>query len=261
MAKKIIYTDLDGTLLDHNTYSFNDAKPALSLIKEKKIPLIFCTSKTRAEIEYWQKKIGIKHPFISENGGGIFIPKKYFSFIFNYTKEDDKYFIVNYGKNIEFLKKVINDLKKKYDIISLLDMNTKELIDFTGLSSDQIKLSKKREFTLPFILKNPKDEKKVLAEIKKIGMNVTIGGRFYHLMGNNNKGQAVCFLTNLFKKEFTFVYTIGLGDSINDFSMLESVDKGFLVRKKNNDYATNLFFHADGEGPKGWNKAVKKELE
>ena len=46
----IIFTDLDGTLLDFR-YSYKEAVPALNLIRKKNIPLIICSSKTRAEIE------------------------------------------------------------------------------------------------------------------------------------------------------------------------------------------------------------------
>jgi len=72
MAKIIVFTDLDGTLLHPRTYSFEAAMPALKLIKEKDIPLILCSSKTRAEIEVYRKKLDNQHPFVSENGGGIF---------------------------------------------------------------------------------------------------------------------------------------------------------------------------------------------
>ena len=50
--KFVIYTDLDGTLLDHVTYTFHPALDALELIEKKKIPLIISTSKTRPEIEF-----------------------------------------------------------------------------------------------------------------------------------------------------------------------------------------------------------------
>lgn len=80
MKKIIIVTDLDGTLLDCSDYSFDKALPALQLIKEKNIQLIICSSKTRKEIEHYRKKLYNLHPFVSENGGGIFIPKGYFKF-------------------------------------------------------------------------------------------------------------------------------------------------------------------------------------
>ena len=47
--KLVIFTDLDGCLLDRETYSFEPAQAALRLIREKKIPLVLVSSKTRVE--------------------------------------------------------------------------------------------------------------------------------------------------------------------------------------------------------------------
>ena len=78
----IIFTDLDGTLLD-DKYSFNESLPALKIVKNKRIPLIFCTSKTEPEIKIYLKKMNINMPFIVENGGAVFIPKNYFNLDLN----------------------------------------------------------------------------------------------------------------------------------------------------------------------------------
>ena len=37
----LVFTDLDGTLLEYETYSFERALPAIRALKEKNIPLIF----------------------------------------------------------------------------------------------------------------------------------------------------------------------------------------------------------------------------
>ena len=79
MKKTLVITDLDGTLLDSETYSFDEALPAIRHIQTHNIPLILCSSKTRAEIETYRKQLDNGHPFISENGGGIFIPHGYFA--------------------------------------------------------------------------------------------------------------------------------------------------------------------------------------
>ena len=57
--KNIIFTDLDGTFLNHHDYSFEESKQALQKIKQNNIPLIFTTSKTRIEVEELQKKVQI----------------------------------------------------------------------------------------------------------------------------------------------------------------------------------------------------------
>lgn len=118
----IIFTDLDGTLLDEDTYSFKKAITGLKRLKEKNIPLIFCTSKTRAEIEFYRKKLHNNHPFISENGGGIFIPKCYF------THGNRKgYSIIRFGEDYSKIIRVIKEIKKKYNIKCFYEMSAEEL--------------------------------------------------------------------------------------------------------------------------------------
>ena len=111
--KSIIFTDLDGTLLDQYNYSYKKAIKALNLIRKKDIPLVFCTSKTRAEIEFYRKKLSNKHPFISENGGAIFIPNNYFNFKVDYDKKDKEIGIKRgsrqiYNMNIGTIPQEIN---------------------------------------------------------------------------------------------------------------------------------------------------------
>jgi mannosyl-3-phosphoglycerate phosphatase len=76
----LIFTDLDGTLLDHDSYSFDAAQAALELLRLHQASLIFTTSKTRFEIERLQSAVKICEPFISENGAAIFFPDGYRNF-------------------------------------------------------------------------------------------------------------------------------------------------------------------------------------
>ena len=73
-----VFSDLDGTLLDHDTYGYEPARPALDLISSKKIPLILCSSKTRAEMTGIRQQLKLEDPFIVENGGAVYIPRKTF---------------------------------------------------------------------------------------------------------------------------------------------------------------------------------------
>ena len=258
--KKIIFTDLDGTLLDTDTYSYEKANNALQLLKQKEIPLIFCSSKTRAEIEFWREKVGNYDPFISENGGGIFIPKNYFSFKFLFDREYKKYFLIKLGTNYNQLVEVIDLLKEKYKILSFSDMSAEEIAEDADLELTQAKLAKNREFDLPFKILNKSQEKDILNEIERHGLNYTIGGRYYHLLGDNNKGEAVKIMSDLFRRKYSDIKTIAIGDSENDFQMLDSVDEGFLVKKKDGSYASNKYRKVKGVGPEGWNDIVQKEV-
>jgi len=261
MKKRVIFTDLDGTLLDHKTYSYNKAKKSLNLIKKNKVPLIFCTSKTRTEIEYYRKKINNKDPFILENGGAIFIPKNYFDFKFNYNKQNKKYFIIEFGTDVKKLNKVLNKIKKEIKIKSFMDMSTKEIAKDSDLTIKKAKLAKNREYDIPFKLMDKNKEKLLIKLTKKNKLNYTKGDRYYHFMGDNNKGKAVKKLIHIYKKQFKKIVTYGFGDSKNDFEMLKEVNNGFLVKRFNNKYISNKYKKANGVGPVGFNKEVLRILK
>jgi len=258
--KEIIFTDLDGTLLDDN-YSHKKAINALKLIRKKNIPLVFCTSKTKAEIEYYRKKLGNKEPFVSENGGAIFIPKGYFDLRFKFDKKDKNYLIIELGTDYNKLLPVIKKMKNNFNIKNFNSMTAKEISKISNIPLVNAKLAQKRNYDEPFILVKKTDEKALIKIIRKNKLNFTKGGRFYHIMGNSDKGKAVKILINLFKKKYGIISTYGFGDANNDFEMLNSVDKGYLVMKNNRKYASKKYRKAYGVGPVGFNKEVLKILK
>ncbi len=79
MIKPVIFADLDGTFLDEG-YRYGHTKPIVNQLSALGGSVIFCSSKTRDEIEFYRKVVGIKEPFIVENGAAIYIPKDYFPF-------------------------------------------------------------------------------------------------------------------------------------------------------------------------------------
>lgn len=257
--KPVIFTDLDGTLLDHETYSFAKAKQALAAAKKLRVPVIFCTSKTRSEIEFWRRRIGNTHPFISENGGAIFIPKGYFSFRASPTTTDG-YETIVLGTPYNKLLSAYRKLKSKFDITGFSDMTVKELMSDAGLSRAQAEMAKQREFDEVIKLNNPSQEKDLLREIRRAGLKYSKGGRYYHIHGSNDKGRAVKILAKLYRNEYGKIITIGLGDSPNDFPMLNSVKRPYLVMRPNRRYSSSEYLRAGAPGPEGWNRAVLKEL-
>ncbi len=80
MISLIVFGDLDSSLFDAETYSWEVAQEALHALRIRNIPLIPVSSKTRAEIEPLRFRLGLRHPFVTENGGGLFIPKGYYDF-------------------------------------------------------------------------------------------------------------------------------------------------------------------------------------
>ena len=262
--KAIIFTDLDGTLLDRETYSFEPAQPALHLIKQKGIPLILSTSKTRAEIELYRKRLENDHPFICENGGAVFIPKDYFSFRFPHERELDWYFVLELGTFYLQIIDVLESIKKETGIRikGFSDLTAKELKSLCGLSLEEAEFAKKREYDEPFIVEGGQREiEMVKRKIQEKGLNYLWGGRFHHILGKNDKGKAVEILKELYENQFFSILTIGIGDSLNDLPMLRAVDHPIFLKEKRilsikiPLKIKNLII-MDGTGPHVWNEAI-----
>jgi mannosyl-3-phosphoglycerate phosphatase len=260
--KLVIFTDLDGTLLDRESYSFEPALPALRVIRQKGIPLVLASSKTRAEIELYRKKLENDHPFISENGGAVFVPKEYFSFPFLYDRELEEYFVLELGTFYLLIIEVLNSIKKEtgISIKGFSDLTEDELTSLCGLSLKEAQFAKKREYDEPFLIEGEEKEIEIVkGKIEGKGMNYVWGGKFHHILGKNDKGKAVEILKELYESEFFSISTVGIGDSLNDLPMLLAVDHPVFLKEKEGISAEvpikNLTWF-EGTGPQVWNEAM-----
>jgi len=259
MTKTIILTDLDGSLLHPKTYSFEEAAPALKLIGQMGIPLVLCSSKTRVEMEVWRRRLRNEDPFIVENGGAIYLPMGYFSSRVGSARDED-YIVSEFGKPYGELRSEFVSLRERLGISvkGFGDMTVEELARTTGLSVEEAALARQREFGEPFFFEQKPDER-FLAAIEASGLRWT-QGRFYYLMGDNDKGKAVRLLKRWYEGEYGRIKTIGLGDGLNDLPFLKEVNRPVLIQKEDGSYDPRVelpgLMKAKGVGPAGWNRAV-----
>jgi mannosyl-3-phosphoglycerate phosphatase len=262
--KLVIFTDLDGTLLDRNTYSFEPAQPALHLMRQKGIPLVLSSSKTRAEIEFYRKELENGHPFISENGGAVVVPKDYFSFRFPYDRETDLFFVLELGIFYPQIVEILHSIKKETGIPmkGFSDLTEKEISSLCALDLKKAEWAKKREYDEPFIIEGGEKEIEIVRRrIEEKGMTYAWGGRFHHLLGKNDKGKAVVILKELYENQFFSIFTIGIGDSLNDLPMLSVTDRPIFLKGEDDVSPEALspiqnctILH--GTGPQAWNEVI-----
>ena len=265
MKQAIVFTDLDGTLLDSFSYSFEKALPALELLKKSNIPLVLCSSKTRVEIEHYRITLGNNHPFISENGGGVFIPKGYFdlgaSFFLFPIETGDGCEVIRLGACYSDLRQAIEELRREgYAVRGFGDMTEHEIARLANMSTSEARMAKERDFDEPFLFEGTEGEVMRLTDaIQEKGFHIT-QGRFFHLLGKSDKGKAVSILKGLYRKKSDEILTVAIGDSPNDIPMLKEVHCPILVQKPDGHHDPRIdipnLLKTEGIGPEGWNSAV-----
>jgi mannosyl-3-phosphoglycerate phosphatase len=262
----ILYTDLDGTLLDEQSYSFDAARPALERLRGGPVLLVPCTSKTRGEVEILQRQLGFQHPFIVENGGAVYLPASETAPPGWDDTPVDEWIKVGLGVPRRQLVQHLREIRRRTGVglTSFEEMSPRAVAAACGLTVEQARLAKNREFDEPFTLSpdTPESRRAVAAEAERAGLTVSQGGRFLHLSGGSDKGRAVKVLGHLLQRRFGSILTVGLGDSPNDLPMLQAVARPILVQRPDGIYHPELVDHlpdatrAPGIGPDGWNRAV-----
>lgn len=267
----LIFTDLDGSLLDPVTYSWDKARDALEQLSRREIPLILVSSKTRAEIEPLRLDLQHRHPFIAENGGAIFIPDGYFTSASAEARLRDGFEVIELGTPYASLLRALRDIEHAAGtkLRGFHDMTVDEVAARTGLTLDEAELAMRREYDEPFILEGPPSLFPVVQrEAAERQLSVTTGGRFHHLIGESDKGRACLHLLDRYRRHWhrssQAIRSIGLGDSANDQPMLEVVDVPIAIQHADGSYDPDLrvakLVKARGVGPVGWNSAVLDQL-
>lgn len=255
-SELIVVTDLDATLLDHQTYSFLAAQPALNKLQALHIPLILNSSKTSVEILQLRKRLANTHPYIVENGSALILPGD------NKLKEQ------SFGMNRAEILSIIHHLREQYafGFTGFADMDHEELMSCTGLSMENAILAMQRYFTEPLLWQDSEQQFRMFSEqIKIAGLCLIKGGRFWHVSGTADKGKALDFLRDYYQKQTDRrLKILALGDSENDLSMLAKADYAVLVKSPVRDFPQLEHDHllrTEEYGPAGWNTAVLQMLE
>lgn len=264
--KIIIFTDLDGSLLNYDDYSFIEALPAINRIKGSGIPLIFTTSKTRREVELLQKDMGIDEPFIIENGAAVYFPSRYKGLFTDNIRQESPYHAIQLGISYARIRSFVSDIRDQFSIKGFGDMSLQEISDITGLSPMRAEFAKAREYTEPFIIGSEHDIHTLQGLAAERGIKITKGGRFHHMIGaNQDKGEAVKIVRGVFDQhEDQRHLTIGVGDSVNDLPMLSNVDIPVLIPHPVRGYLDASLpglIKAERPGCRGWNDIMERMID
>jgi len=154
-------------------------------------------------------------------------------------------------------------------LVGLSDLTIDQVAERTGMSRAAASLAATREFDEPFVMESShpgatgEARVAVARAAERRGLRVTSGGRFHHLTGPVDKGKAVRQLLGLHEGP---LFSLALGDSANDLTMLQAVDRAVIVPRPDGSWSETLLGglpharRAPCPGPRGWNEAVLSEL-
>ncbi|OUS20986.1 mannosyl-3-phosphoglycerate phosphatase [Rhodobacterales bacterium 59_46_T64] len=254
MTKKriIVFSDLDGTLLDHETYDWSPARPALEVMKKQGIPLILASSKTAAEIAPLRAAMGFDAcPAIVENGAGL---------LESGAAPDAAGEYVKLRAGLDALPAAV-----RAPFTGFGDLDVAEVAALTGLPQSNAALAKARGFSEPGVWNTDMakahgvTEADFIAALADMGIRARMGGRYLTLSFGATKADRMTQIAAQYGADTM----IALGDAPNDIEMLAAADIAVVISNphgaplpdlpKNEARRTIISQKA---GPSGWNAVM-----
>lgn len=250
---KLVFTDLDGTLLDHDSYSFEAARPALDLLDARGIPVILASSKTEAEMRPIAEAIGISYPMIVENGAGVVglgasgIPA-------------DDALSSPYNRLRSLLREIPKDLNACFEGFG--DWDVARISRETGLPHASAALARQRRFSEPGHFSGTEAQRRAFVDLLEAeDFTAVRGGRFFTLMPKTSKAERMAEVVDHYQRETaSTIRTVALGDAPNDLAMLEAADCGIIIANPSHTplpvterERQGAILRSEQSGPEGWN--------
>ena len=257
----IVFSDLDGTLLDHGNYSHAAAAPALARLRHLEVPLILASSKTAAEITPLREELGFSDcEAIVENGSGILEAV-------DEASDEGGVTETSYQAIRHALERLPSCLHAQYEGFG--DWSVQEVSDLTGLSTADAANARKRWFSEPGLwLGSEEDKAAFLEAVTAMGLIVQQGGRFLTLSFGGNKAERMMEIAARHSRQGMTPFIVALGDAGNDLAMIEQADLGVIIPNPAHSgippcegEATGRIVRAEAAGPEGWNQVIMSLLD
>jgi mannosyl-3-phosphoglycerate phosphatase family protein len=235
--RRVLFTDLDGTLLDHHDYQPGPAQAALDRLDRGGVAVVPVTSKTRAELEALAPRLGLRHGWIAESGAEIRWPGNAAVSVLGVAADRVRRGLVAAAA------------AAGTTVRGFADMSDGELRDRTGLDPDGLRAARRRAWSESFLVLRG-DPTALARQLERRGLRMRQGGRFLTATGPHDKGSAVRAVLARHPAE-----SWAVGDAPNDAPMLAAVDHPHQVRRPDGTWAAlNVpgVARLDGIGPVGF---------
>ncbi len=260
----LVATDLDGTLLDEDTYDYAPAEEALAVLRARRALVVLATSKTEAEVIPIARALDLRSALIVENGGAVIGPPGLLvSPPLGAARWRDG-FVIELGTPRAGLVRHLVEIVEQSGatVRGFATLSVDEVASLTQLTREAAVLACDRRYDEPFLIEDDARLPGLVDAAERRGLRVTRGGRFYHLTGPTDKGLALQALLDAMRAAGLHFTTIGLGDSANDLALLATVERPVIIPRPGGFLDRELLHglpHAErapAPGPGGWNAAV-----
>jgi mannosyl-3-phosphoglycerate phosphatase len=240
----VVLCDLDDTLFEPHAFALDaSTHGAFGPIERKHLPVVFCSSKTRAELELIQHELGVNQPFICESGAAVLVPQGYFGFSVEPAREVAGYDVVEFGKSYAEIVNLLHRAAERLgiEVVGFSDMSVEAVAIECDVPLLQARLAKLREYSELFrvIDAKPGVIPRTVKALRAAGLDCTTRRR-YHQVGALRRDTGGQFLLGLYRRAYGEVVTVAFGDHESAASLLRHADIPLVLQSDAPDQTAQL---------------------
>jgi mannosyl-3-phosphoglycerate phosphatase len=264
----VVFTEPLDEFLPRGHPAERGAAEALGALERRQVPLIFSSRGTRVEVEFVRRRIGNRHPFITENGGGVFVPEGYFRQRIPGADTIRNYHCVSLAQPYEQACSVLEEAAEEAhaEVVGFHQMSAKEIAENTGLPQKFAEMARLREYDEPFFFAGEEEaaSRRLELAVRTRGWRIARGERFWHCNSGADIAAAVRRVMEMYRadKHRGRMRSAAIGRSRHQLPMLAAAGRAIVLPAAEGSYDEELLEKlpaarraAEG-GITGWNQAV-----
>ena len=265
--RQLVFSTLEGALVDERTDSFRGAEEALAELHRRNVPLVLLSSRTRAEIEPVRRKLEHNHPFITENGGGTFLPDGYFNLRIPGAARLGRYFCIAQSRPYAEVCDALDEIAREsgVGIAGFHHLSVREISANTGLRPQVAKLARDRDFDEPFFFTSADAPAiaRFVAAARERGFDARPGSTFWRFSAGCDTARAVRVVAQLFRQATRLKLRLaGIGAGDADLRWLRAMDQAIVLSRSQESTEragqvnARKITRMDAVGPSAWQQSI-----
>ena len=222
----VVLARLEGTPFDPYENGLDSAQAHVEPILRAGIPIVFFSMRTRAELEAIQQELGIRHPFVAEEGGALYVPQHYFGVRFARSIDVAGYETVPFGRPHDQVLAALSTSARwlKAPITTMSELSVNDVAMACQLTMLQARLAKLRDHSELFKVTDGTDPKALIQALRSTKFQCRAYGEFLHVSAEVDTDQIVDTLLRSYRRAFDTRIFVGIGDPHGDLAMLGRVE-------------------------------------
>ena len=244
---------------------------ALHEMQRRSVPLVFASRGTRTELELVRRRMENQQPFITEGGGGLFVPEGHFRQRPEGAQTIRHYHQVSFARPYAETCDALEETAEKagVEVVGFHQMSAREVAENSGLPPRIAEAARLREYDEPFFFvgEEAKASKRLAEAGRAGGWKITRGERFWHFSGGADMAAAVRKLMEMYRTaRHARVRSLSIGSSRHDLPLLAATGRAVVLPTADGVYDEELEERlpagrrAEQGGMDGWSEAVLAAL-